>query len=129
MKHDIQNRTDLILLVDTFYEKVKRDETIGFFFNEIAAVDWGRHLPVMYDFWESTLFGSGTYSGNPMNKHIVLSRRHKMEPHHFQHWIALFHGTVDELFSGTNAETIKQRAAGIATVMQIKIKNSIITSP
>lgn len=126
MKQDITNRNDLILLVDTFYEKVKQDATIGFFFNEIAAVDWSRHLPVMYDFWESTLFGAGTYSGNPMNKHIVLSRKHQMEAHHFQHWVSLFNSTVDELFSGTRAETIKQRAAGIATVMQIKIKNSNI---
>ncbi|OPZ14298.1 MAG: hypothetical protein BWZ05_02362 [Bacteroidetes bacterium ADurb.BinA245] len=44
-----------------------------------------------------------------------------MNPEHFNRWIELFTKTVDDLFEGTNATTIKQRAMSIATVMQIKI--------
>ena len=35
--------------------------------------------------------------------------------------IKLFTTTVDELFAGSNAEQVKQRALSIATVMRIKI--------
>lgn len=51
MKKDIENRNDVQLLIDSFYEKVKADKVIGYIFNDIAKVDWGKHLPVMYDFW------------------------------------------------------------------------------
>lgn len=42
---DLQTREDIELLVDKFYDKVKEDEVIGFFFNDIAKVDWSLHLP------------------------------------------------------------------------------------
>ncbi|WP_367274609.1 group III truncated hemoglobin [uncultured Lutibacter sp.] len=48
---DINNREDIELLVNKFYEKVKVDETIGYIFNEIANINWDKHLPKMYDFW------------------------------------------------------------------------------
>ena len=47
----INNREDIELLVNKFYEKVKVDETIGYIFNEIANINWDKHLPKMYDFW------------------------------------------------------------------------------
>jgi len=53
MKTDIENRNDLILLVDTFYKEVQQNNTIGPIFTETAKVDWSHHLPKMYDFWES----------------------------------------------------------------------------
>ena len=52
MKKDIENRTDIELLVRSFYDKVKIDDTIGYIFNDIAKVDWEKHLPVMYNFSE-----------------------------------------------------------------------------
>jgi len=50
MKKDIENRDDIIRLVNTFYDKVKPDETIGYFFNRVVDVNWEKHLPVMYNF-------------------------------------------------------------------------------
>lgn len=46
MKKDITSFEDIRLLVDSFYEKVRNDEVIGFLFDEVARVDWERHLPV-----------------------------------------------------------------------------------
>lgn len=57
IKKDILIREDIELLVNTFYDKIKKDDTIGYFFTEIANVDWPTHLPKMYDFWESILLG------------------------------------------------------------------------
>lgn len=40
MKNDITNKSDIKLLVDTFYDKVKANSTIGNIFNDIAKVDY-----------------------------------------------------------------------------------------
>ena len=121
MKTDIKDRTDIALLVNSFYEKVKKDETIGYIFNDVAKVDWDHHLPIMYDFWESVLFHTGPYNRNPMVVHKSLHAKHPLTREHFAEWLRLFKETVDELFEGDNATTIKQRAESIATVMQLKI--------
>jgi hemoglobin len=121
MKKEIENRKDVQLLVNSFYEKVKADPVIGFIFNDIVKVNWERHLPVMYDFWENTLFYTGNYNGNPMEIHSRLNKLFPLSPRHFQQWTGLFIQTVDELFAGEKAELAKQRAVSISTVMQIKI--------
>lgn len=120
MKYDIQSVNDIKKLVDTFYDKVKSDNCIGFFFSDVIKVNWDKHLPIMYDFWENILFHKGNYTGNPIQKHLDLHQKISIKNEHFQHWVKLFWSTVDELFEGNNAELIKQRAARIATVIQIK---------
>jgi hemoglobin len=121
MKPDIVNKEDIKLLIDCFYEKVRADDTIAYFFTEVVQVNWEKHLPVMYSFWENVLFHQGGYAGNPMLQHQHLHQKSPMNAAHFKRWLLLFSETVDELYNGDNAETIKQRATSIATVMQIKI--------
>jgi hemoglobin len=118
MKTDILDIKDIQALVDSFYEKVKRDEIIGPLF---AHVNWERHLPVMYSFWENALFFTGGYTGNPLKTHRAFHERSPLNPDHFMEWQRLFISTVDELFAGEKAELAKQRALSISTVMQIKI--------
>lgn len=121
MKKDIEDRKDIELLINSFYDKVKQDAIIGSFFTEVVQVNWEKHLPVMYNFWENIVFQTGSYNGNPMDKHLELNKKSLITMEHFQRWILLFNETVDELFLGTNSELIKQRALSVATVMQIKI--------
>ncbi|MCK5281470.1 MAG: group III truncated hemoglobin [Cyclobacteriaceae bacterium] len=120
-KQDIESRKDIELLVDTFYEKVLKDETIGYIFSEIANIDLAKHMPLMYDFWETTLFHKANYKGNPMKVHVDLNEKVPLKKAHFDQWLSMFNKTVDELFSGEKAELAKTRALSIATVMQIKI--------
>ncbi len=119
-KHDIANRDDIILLVDTFYNKIKKDDIIGYFFNDVAKVDWNKHLPLMYNFWENILFFTGNYSGNPMQAHKKVHQLSPLSQKDFNHWVKLFTKTVDELFEGKKAEEIKERATNIAQVMMFK---------
>ena len=56
MTSDIQNRDDIQRLIDQFYQKVLKDEVIGHVFTDTIEFIWDRHIPVMYDFWESVLF-------------------------------------------------------------------------
>lgn len=120
MKVDIKNRTDIETLINAFYDKIKSDAEIGYFFNDVAKVNWENHLPRMYDFWENILFSTGNYIGNPMLKHKELHEKSTMTEQHFKHWTTLFKLTVDELFKGVNAEEIKERATNIASAMMYK---------
>lgn len=120
-RHDILTRGDIEFLIDSFYKKVIKDETIGFFFTEVEKLDLEAHMPTMYDFWESIIFQKPGYRGNPMQKHIALNAQHSIEKIHFDQWLGLFRETVDEFFDGGNAELAKTRALSIATMIQIKI--------
>lgn len=121
MKKDITSRKDIESLVNAFYQKVKKDPDIGFIFTDIAQVNWEKHLPIMYDFFENMLFYTGAYTGNPMELHKHINRLFPLTIDHFQQWNKLFCSTVDELFKGKTASQAKQRAISISAVMQIKI--------
>jgi len=123
MKMDIARREDIEMMVRTFYDKVRIDPVIGPIFNDVANINWEKHLPVMFDFWESTIFFTGGYSGNPMKPHQELNRIFPLQEKHFSQWLELFRSTVDELFVGEKAELAKQRAMSIATIMQVKFKS------
>jgi hemoglobin len=122
MKNDINTREDIVLLVDSFYEKVNQNKVIGHIFNEVAKVNWKEHMPKMYSFWASILLGEHSYTGNPMIKHVELSRITPMTEVEFSVWLLLFAETVDSLFQGKNAEEAKVRAANIARLMLFKIE-------
>jgi hemoglobin len=119
---DIETRSDIEKLVNRFYDKVKEDDLIAFFFRDIVPVDWPKHLPRMYDFWESIILGTGNYKGEPMTAHINLNKLHPMEDQHFHRWVSLFQKTVDENFAGSKAEEVKKRAETIAGIMMWKVR-------
>lgn len=121
MKRDIENRTDIELLVNTFYDKVQINSLLGPIFNDVARVDWDHHLPRMYQFWAGLLLGEPGFSGNPMRKHVELSRMTSLTETEFSEWLRLFDETTDELFAGEKAEEAKIRAANIAKMMLYKI--------
>ncbi|MFM6926458.1 MAG: group III truncated hemoglobin [Ferruginibacter sp.] len=121
MQQDITSTKDIEQLVDSFYAKVRADELIGYIFTDIARVNWDKHLPVMYHFFENLLFYTGSYTGNPMELHQHISRLFPLTAAHFERWEQLFTQTVDELFAGEKASLAKQRAKSISAVMQLKI--------
>jgi len=120
LKNDIRNREDIILFVNTFYDKVNVNTLLSPIFNDVAKVDWQHHLPNMYDFWENVIFATGGYKGNPLLPHLTLNEKTPLEAIHFSHWKQLFVETIDELFDGPVAERTKSSAQNIAGVMQFK---------
>ncbi len=121
MKKEIINKMDVHWLVDRFYDKIKTDKVVGYIFNDVMKVNWEKHLPVMYAFWENALFYTGGYEGNAMKKHLDINQVTPLQKKHFNRWLLLFNETVDEYFEGEKAELAKQRAYSIATIMQLKI--------
>ena len=121
VKTDISSRADIDALMVTFYSRAMTDPLIGPLFTDVAQLDLEHHLPVIGDFWESTLFGTGVYARhrrNPLLVHLELDRQARLEPQHFQRWLALFTQSVDESFAGVRAEYAKQRGFAIAHRMQ-----------
>jgi len=121
MKRDIENRADLLLLMQKFYEKLLADSSISYMFTDVAKIDILHHLPVLVDFWEMVLFQADTYRKNALQLHMNLHRQSVMKKEHFETWLTYFSQTIDELFEGEKAFLAKQRAKSIATVMQVKI--------
>ena len=118
--HDIETRKDVEFLVNEFYKRVLANAEISFFFTDVVPVNWEKHFPLMYDFWESIIFEKAIYKGNAMQTHVLLNQKHKLKKQHFDVWLALFTATVDAQFTGPKADVAKTRALSIATVIQLK---------
>lgn len=118
---DIEDRDDLEQVVRAFYGQVKEDGLLGHLFTDVAKVDWEHHLPKMVDFWETMLFRSGSYRGNPLRPHLDLATKVPITGAHFERWLERFFGTVDQLYQGEKAEHLKRAAADMARVMQSRL--------
>lgn len=118
----LESREDIELLVNSFYAKVIKDETIAFFFNDIANVNWDYHLPKMYSFWETILFGQMTYKGNPMAVHFPVNEIAALEKRHFEQWLKLWKETISEHFQGENASMAITKSENIAKLMSFKME-------
>ncbi|HXS36921.1 MAG TPA: group III truncated hemoglobin [Flavipsychrobacter sp.] len=121
MNTDIQDRSDIEQLVNSFYDKVKKDNDIGPIFLNIIGNDWSHHLPIMYQFWETILLGVPGYTGNPVKKHMEIDRKIHLEDKHYAKWILLWTETVDELFTGSIAEEAKKRAKLMMDLISYKV--------
>jgi len=104
MNKDIINEKDIELLVNNFYNKLLLDELMAPHFH---GLDLKNHIPRIISFWEMVLLDKPGYKTNVFDKHSQLQINQK----HFDRWVELFSETVDEFFSGENANLAKQRAA------------------
>lgn len=117
---DIETRADIDRLMNRFYARAISDEIIGYIFTDVAKLDLEHHLPIIGDFWETMLFGTGNYQKhgrNPMLVHGELNRKTPLTFEHFNRWLEIFGETVDELFAGERSEFLKMRAEAIANRM------------
>lgn len=118
MKKEIENKADIVFLVDNFYANVREDELLSPIFNAAIKDKWPEHLAKMYRFWETVLLYEKSYRGNPFMPHSVLTIDHT----HFERWLALFHDTLDTHFTGTLAEEAKWRSNKMAEMFQMKLE-------
>ena len=120
MKKYIETRADIDDLMNRFYAKAITDETIGYIFTDVAKLDLEYHLPIIGDFWETLLFGTGNYQKhgrNPLQVHAALNEKTPLLLEHFQRWLEIFHETINETFDGERADFLKLRASAIAKQM------------
>lgn len=114
---DIESRQDIDEVLRAFYVRAMADDTIGYLFTEVAKLDLEEHLPVIGDFWDSVVFGTGIYQRHgryPMAIHLDLNRKSRMTRVHFERWLEIFQTTVNESFAGPRAKDMVLRAQAIA---------------
>lgn len=121
VKTDISNRADITVIIEVFYADVRKDALLGRIFDEVAKVNWVEHTPLIIDFWEFTVLGTGEYKRNVMTPHYQLHEKEPMQKEHFDRWLQLFTATVDRLYRGPRADLMKTRAFGVAGLMQHKL--------
>lgn len=116
---DIETKDDVKLMVDTFYDKIRKDDVLGPIFNERIKDNWQVHLEKMYKFWGNILLPDVQYNGKPFPPHATMN----LEKHHFNQWLNLFFDTLEENFSGEKTEEAKNRASSIAAIFYSKIES------
>jgi hemoglobin len=119
--NDIRNQEDLYLLVNEFYKRLLIDDAIIYIFTDVVKIKIEEHLPILVTFWSQAILGTGGYTSNLTKIHLDINKKEYLSPELFKIWLHHFNCSVDDLFSGNNAEKIKTNALNIATVLQIKI--------
>lgn len=117
---DIQDKEDIKIFVDEFYQVVRQDDLIGPIFNEkVGADNWPMHLEKMYSFWNTVLFGQDDYRGNPFSHHIGLGITKK----HFDRWTKILVHAVSKYFKGPKANEALDRAEKMRVMFEHKLKD------
>jgi hemoglobin len=117
MIKEIENREDISLLVNTFYDAIRKDELLGpIFNNHIKTTQWPAHLEKLTDFWMTALFGIAGFKGSPTMAHkkVDLNLNQTIAQNHFERWIHLWHTTIDSLFNGSIANRAKIASENMA---------------
>src|SRR5690606_7070364 len=120
----IDNRSDINILVNSFYSKVRVDQLLGPIFNAHISDDkWPEHLDKLTDFWETNLFGVAKFKGNPTQKHINVDKNlnYSIEQKHFGRWLQIWFETIDELYEGEYADKAKNSARKMSTGQYLAI--------
>jgi hemoglobin len=116
MKFDAVTEESIRLLVDTFYEGVRKDEILGPVFENALYGAWDAHMPRMYDFWSTVLLGTSRFQGNVYGKHMALAG---ISEEHFVRWLSLFKENVTRHFNEEPAKEILEVADRIAGSLQL----------
>ena len=122
-RHDIRDRADCERLVRAFYGKALEDPIIGFIFTDVARLDLEAHVPRIASFWQTVLLGEKTYEGGAFGPHAHLHERVELKRGHFDRWLQLWFGTVDELFAGETADLAKVHALRVASAFHTRLQS------
>ena len=117
----VETREDCERLVRTFYSKALVDPIIGWIFVDVAKLDVEAHVPQIASFWETILLGAHSYAGGAFAPHAALHMQTRLRAGHFERWLWLWTGTVDELFAGERAELAKSHAQRVARAFHSRL--------
>ena len=120
--HDIETREDCERLVRAFYGRALTDPFIGFIFTDVAKLDLEAHVPRITSFWETILLGGQSYGGGAFRPHAELHAKVTLREGHFDRWLQLWFGTVDELFAGERANLAKIHALRVARAFHDRLQ-------
>ncbi|OAV43934.1 group III truncated hemoglobin [Lewinella sp. 4G2] len=115
---DIKDRSDIEVLVATFYQQAREDELLGpVFFGALGEGDWSDHLEVVTNFWCTVLLKEASYPGGFMWKHMRLP----IGTEHVLRWGQLFTHLVNASYVGPVAEEMVGRVSIMQSVLITKL--------
>ncbi len=110
---DIQNKSDIEHLINTFYATLLLNDEMKLVF---SGIDFPSHVPRIVHFWSFVLLDEDGYKTNVFDKHMHLP----IKAHQFDIWLKTFINAVDSLFEGEKAEMAKQRATVLTYTFKSK---------
>ncbi|MCP1199644.1 group III truncated hemoglobin [Notoacmeibacter sp. MSK16QG-6] len=117
---------DISLMVDRFYDAIRRDERLGPLFDGVIEDRWPAHLNRMKAFWRSVLLRTGEYHGRPVPAHNGIADLRSSD---FERWIALFDATTNEIFEPQAAIVIQSAARRVGSSLWLARFGSPFNSP
>ncbi|CAN5241590.1 hypothetical protein BH10PSE15_BH10PSE15_00320 [soil metagenome] len=96
---------DITALVGRFYALALDDDLLGPMFRATIP-DLEPHLRIVENFWSTHLLGAARYAGSAYPQHVHL----RVEPVHFDRWMAAFTKAVDETLPVAAADSAMRRA-------------------
>ncbi len=111
---DITTTEDITKFMELFYDRLLRNPIAAPLF---ADIDMQAHMPRVVAFWEGIAFGDSQYRGSPFEPHVPLA----LTSEHFSIWYETFCSCLDDLFEGTTATMMKERAHSIAFIFSSKL--------
>lgn len=105
------------LLVDRFYDRIRKDERLGPIFENAIGDEWAAHMPKMKQFWSSVTMNTGLYSGKPVPAHTKLETVQSAD---FDIWLTLFEQTLHDTAPSPEAVLyFMERAQRIAQSLKL----------
>jgi hemoglobin len=120
---DIESREDCERLVRTFYGRAFEDPIIGFIFTDVVGLDLEEHVPRITSFWETVLLGARSYLGGAFGPHVDVHAKVTLRQGHFERWLQLWFGSVDDLFAGERANLAKVHALRVAHAFHERLQS------
>lgn len=117
-RRDLAGRADIDRLVRAFYERALVDPVLAPAFETLTVVGLDAHLPVVADFWEQILFRTARYHGEFVRVHEALNRQYGLAGAKLERWLVVWCATIDEKFTGPDAERAKSKAIAMAGALE-----------
>jgi hemoglobin len=104
--------TTIRAVLDAFYERVRRDPSLGpVFARAIPDAEWPAHMAIITDFWSSVMLKTGRYQRNAFAVHRGVAG---LTPDLFDIWLRHFGETCHALLAPALADDMHDRAIRIA---------------
>ena len=101
MISDIKDVESIKTLLDRFYSRAGKDALLKPIIAKLTAS--GFLNDNLYKYWRDAILGDETLEQTSPPQHIKLMS----SPQHFMRWLTIFFRTINDLYSGPNAEKAK----------------------
>ncbi len=115
---DLDTAEEINEMVIRQYVDVVQDEHLEPYFNFAPGfIDWQAHIRSVTDYWCHVLLYAPGYEIDVLEAHRPLHETDPFTPEIFDRWLQIFHNTIDDGWTGPNADQAKKRSTGMAWAM------------